>query len=504
MSRPKSMSDFTALLDASMPPPMHPYDKGKEHPRKKPSISLAAGLIMASAETQSPRSFVNTSSSSTTTMTTTSQDSNRKETNTVDWSDGLFYAYAQTDATPTTPPSVLTFSSASTASEWWFLVSTFYPSSSRLGPQFFLLKSPDSYPDIFSQIHSNPHLHHLQQKWFYASPSSTSDPTTAPPIIPLQDPRGYPLASTLSSCLHQTPASPSPEISTELSALTTALSNLTTLLSTNTSQIHALSVAQSTGLATMQEINESTTAQIKELTSTQTQLQATVAANATHYLALANESFSARDEIRTVLGENTTQLKQLSTAHTSLTKTCTNLASSVSKLSSSVANMKDSISTLSTPPPPTPVQHSSSSTSPFPALATAGTGTSTRSNSFVSDTSTLTMAPFSSMGNRISPPPRKLNRRIKGVWYEYDMGTSVGSGGGSVVGSGSTAGSPSQRKGVAFKGVVEGGSVNGSPSKGVSFKNVVDVGTSSPVKSTPVKNTQVKSLSTKGRVVGKS
>jgi hypothetical protein len=24
------------------------------------------------------------------------------------------------------------------------------------------------------------------------------------------------------------------------------------------------------------------------------------------------------------------------------------------------------------------------------------------------------------MSSRINPPPRKLNRRIKGVWYEYD------------------------------------------------------------------------------------
>lgn len=48
MARPKSMSDFSALLDASTPIPP------SERPRKKPSISLAAGLIMAS---ESPRTI---------------------------------------------------------------------------------------------------------------------------------------------------------------------------------------------------------------------------------------------------------------------------------------------------------------------------------------------------------------------------------------------------------------------------------------------------------------
>jgi hypothetical protein len=34
------------------------------------------------------------------------------------------------------------------------------------------------------------------------------------------------------------------------------------------------------------------------------------------------------------------------------------------------------------------------------------------------------------MATRINPPPRKLNKRIKGVWYEYDHtvdGSSPGS-----------------------------------------------------------------------------
>jgi hypothetical protein len=72
------MSDFASLLDASY----HPVSPEKERPRKKPSISLAAGLIMAS-ETQSPRSL----------PLTPQQTQQQQEQD--GWSQGLFYAYAQ-------------------------------------------------------------------------------------------------------------------------------------------------------------------------------------------------------------------------------------------------------------------------------------------------------------------------------------------------------------------------------------------------------------------------
>lgn len=82
MSRPKSMPDFSALLDASTPLTT------REQPRKKPSISLAAGLIMAS---ESPKSVPNTP-----------QLAQRKSAG--DWSDNLFYAYAQKVYTPVSDP----------------------------------------------------------------------------------------------------------------------------------------------------------------------------------------------------------------------------------------------------------------------------------------------------------------------------------------------------------------------------------------------------------------
>ena len=69
------MSDFQSLLDASAPL------NGNGLPRKKPSISLAQGLMMTS---ESPRSY-------------SIQDENPMARSSASgpWSDNLFYAYAQ-------------------------------------------------------------------------------------------------------------------------------------------------------------------------------------------------------------------------------------------------------------------------------------------------------------------------------------------------------------------------------------------------------------------------
>lgn len=75
MARPKSMTDFSNLIDPS-------YSLSRrERPRKKSSISLAAGLIMAS-EAQSPKSAV---------LLPSQVNGAQERTN----SEGLFYAYIQ-------------------------------------------------------------------------------------------------------------------------------------------------------------------------------------------------------------------------------------------------------------------------------------------------------------------------------------------------------------------------------------------------------------------------
>lgn len=71
MARPKSMTDFQALIDAT---------NGQGLGRKKPSISLAAGLMMAS---EGPRSRPGTPAQA------------HSHSTMGPWSENLFYAYAQ-------------------------------------------------------------------------------------------------------------------------------------------------------------------------------------------------------------------------------------------------------------------------------------------------------------------------------------------------------------------------------------------------------------------------
>lgn len=79
MSRPKSMSDFASLLDTSYQPLAGISEK--QRPRKKGSISLATGLIMAS-DMQSRRDSV---------MSPRAVN----VANESGYSEALFYAYAQ-------------------------------------------------------------------------------------------------------------------------------------------------------------------------------------------------------------------------------------------------------------------------------------------------------------------------------------------------------------------------------------------------------------------------
>jgi len=82
MARPKSMSDFSQLLDQHTP-----LGKGYgiERPRKKPSISLATGLIMNQSSEGTPRSGPATPRD---TNSSPRQDAKG-------YSENLFYAYAQ-------------------------------------------------------------------------------------------------------------------------------------------------------------------------------------------------------------------------------------------------------------------------------------------------------------------------------------------------------------------------------------------------------------------------
>ncbi|KAF2871676.1 hypothetical protein BDV95DRAFT_628789 [Massariosphaeria phaeospora] len=409
------MPDFSALLDATAKKPHSPdkSDRERSRPRKKPSISLAAGLIMASES--GPRTPVQALESQ--------RERGRKEERDEEeepWSDNLFYAYAKKSDQPDSPPSILTFASARVCHDWWTLVQREYPASLRPGAQLFLLKDDD----LHEQMAYNLRFHRLRNQWF----CSPSDSIGATNVIPLQDHYGRPVAATpkkppqppnkndgddaprasASPVDAPHPQHPPP---LDLSALNSSLEKMAAMVWENSAQIRALSVAQSSGLARMQEIAESNTAQIKSLADNQSSLAALLADNASHYIALSNATFASheqhKEQVRTVLASNALHVKQLAAGQRDLLGTCKGMMRAVETMGTSVAVVNDTVKAQADVQAQTQNQIQQRS-NPFSELG----------------------SPFvpSALTNRISPSPRKLNRRVKGVWYEYDMSESVGSG----------------------------------------------------------------------------
>jgi ribosome assembly protein YihI (activator of Der GTPase) len=92
---------------------------------------------------------------------------------------------------------LLTFASARSANEWWELVQTHHPDTTRPGPQLFSFVNED----FLEEAWSNEALAHMKPKWMYVQLNDTTGGAT-PTIIPVQDARGNLLAGTSSSPEH--------------------------------------------------------------------------------------------------------------------------------------------------------------------------------------------------------------------------------------------------------------------------------------------------------------
>ncbi|KAH8711813.1 hypothetical protein GQ44DRAFT_626452 [Phaeosphaeriaceae sp. PMI808] len=374
MSRPKSMPDFSALVDSSTPlfearaqnrRQTSPV-RGQGHPRKKLSISLAAGLIMNS---DGPKGIESLDSPKKQSLDGTKEEEEDDVNET-----SLFHAYALKSDFANSPPYILTFASAAICARWWAIVQRAYPDSSRPSPQLFVMKSED-----LEHLQDDLRFYGLKNKWFCTGQDNLSNTC---PVIPLQSADGHALASPQQ--FHAERHTP-----TAMGNLAETLDRLAGIVENNVEQIHALSVAQSAGLQRMQEINETNTAQIMALADSQAKLQALIDQNASHYIALSNNSFNSQEQIKTIMKTTATQIQGLSKTQTQLANTCDGMMRGIDNLANSVAQMNVG---------PTMSDTGSSVSSPVP---------------------------FGVTGNRIIPPPRKLNRRIKGVWYEYDNTTNT-------------------------------------------------------------------------------
>ncbi|KAK0274764.1 hypothetical protein LTR91_018627 [Friedmanniomyces endolithicus] len=101
----------------------------------------------------------------------------------------LYYAYARR-GDDVQSRYLLTFASASTANEWWSLLQSHFPETTRPGPQLFSFKDPH---DSLAKTWKHPAFAHLKSKWMYISFSDTQGNGlggAAQGIIPVQDAQG--------------------------------------------------------------------------------------------------------------------------------------------------------------------------------------------------------------------------------------------------------------------------------------------------------------------------
>ncbi|KAK0353662.1 hypothetical protein LTR91_020468 [Friedmanniomyces endolithicus] len=101
----------------------------------------------------------------------------------------LYYAYARRGDNLQSR-YLLTFASASTANEWWSLLQSHFPETTRPGPQLFSFKDPH---DSLAKTWKHPAFAHLKSKWMYISFSDTQENGlggAAQGIIPVQDAQG--------------------------------------------------------------------------------------------------------------------------------------------------------------------------------------------------------------------------------------------------------------------------------------------------------------------------
>lgn len=253
-----------------------------------------------------------------------------------------------------------------------------YPKSARPGAQLFVLKTDD-----MQAIQDDPKFISLRNKWFFTSQDRSN---CATPVIPLQGATGHLVAR---APLPQAQPAVKQPAHTSVDSLAEKLERLSSVVESSAEHIHALSVAQSAGLQRMQEINESNSTQIKALAESQAKLQSLIDQNASHYIALSNTSFKSQEQVKDVLQATTAQIQSLSGSQEQLAQTCKAMMRSIADLASSV--------------------HQPSVASPPAPPSVASTLQSTPSS--IARTSDF---------SKISPAPRKLNRRIRGVWYEYD------------------------------------------------------------------------------------
>jgi len=137
------------------------------------------------------------------------------------------------------PRYLLTFASAQVASEWWSLVQSCYPDTTRPGPQLFSFKTDD----FLEQAWKHAALAHLQPKWMYIQYDESSRGAKQG-IIPIQDAQGNMLGGAGISSEQRSRVEPKRDAMNGASMLEERFEKMMEAVERNTEQISALTDAR--------------------------------------------------------------------------------------------------------------------------------------------------------------------------------------------------------------------------------------------------------------------
>jgi hypothetical protein len=138
------------------------------------------------------------------------------------------------------PRYLLTFASAQVASEWWSLIQSCYPETTRPGPQLFSFKADD----FLEQAWKHAALAHLQPKWMYIQYGDSTRGATQG-IIPIQDAHGNILGGASVSSEQRSRGEPKRDVMNGAGMLEERFEKMMEAVERNTEQISALTDVRS-------------------------------------------------------------------------------------------------------------------------------------------------------------------------------------------------------------------------------------------------------------------
>lgn len=135
---------------------------------------------------------------------------------------------------------LLTFASASVANEWWSLIQTHFPETTRPGPQLFSFQADD----LLAKAWKHAAFAQLKPKWMYIQFDGSAG-SAAQGIIPVQDARGNMLGGASSNLEQQYRREARKEVKNEVGMLEERFEKMMEAVERNTEQISALTAVQS-------------------------------------------------------------------------------------------------------------------------------------------------------------------------------------------------------------------------------------------------------------------